>query len=170
MSQLVTERDYREPNLLQYYKVRIAAMKAYAAQGTEQSRQVQSIIFGLQNSQKAYQGRYEALHDKSVVAKKQKEEDDFHQLVKANPALEAECGGAWATIDGAEVKYRPMIKQQIFRRTDSTLSSLAITIVQYVMEIKKADGEITTLILDDYSCVEVVSGPAAKPDEATQTV
>jgi hypothetical protein len=141
MSQLVTERDYREPNLLQFYKVRIAAMQAYAAQGPEQSRQVQSIIFGLQNSQKAYQGRYEALHDKSVVAKKQKEEDDFHQLVKVNPALEAECGGAWATIDGAEVKYRPMIKQQIFRRTDSTLASLAITIVQYVTEIKKADGD-----------------------------
>ena len=141
MSQLVTERDYREPNLLQYYKVRIAAMQAYAALGAEQSRQVQSIIFGLQNSQKAYQGRYEALHDKSVVAKKQKEEDDFHQLVKANPALEAECGGAWATIDGAEVKYRPMIKQQIFRRTDSTLSSLAITIIQYVIEIKKPDGD-----------------------------
>ncbi len=141
MSQLVTERDYREPQLLQYFKVRITAAQAYAAQGTEQSRQVQSIIFGLQNSQKAYQGRYEALHDKSVVAKKQQEEDDFHQLVKANPAIEAECGGAWAAIDDAEVKYRPMIKQQIFRRTDSTLSSLAITIVQYVTEIKKPDGD-----------------------------
>ena len=141
MSQLVTERDFREPNLLQYYKVRIAALQAYAAQGSEQFRQVQSIIFGLQNSQKAYQGRYEALHDKDLVAKKQKEEDDFHRLVKANPAAEAEAGGAWAAIDGAEVKYRPMIKQQIFRRTDSTLSSLAITIVQYVAEIKKPDGD-----------------------------
>jgi len=141
MSQLVTERDYREPQYLQFFKVRIAALQAYAAQGSEQSRQVQSIIFGLQNSQKAYQGRFEALHDKDLVAKKQKEEDDFHRLVKANPAAEAEAGGAWAAIDGAEVKYRPMIKQQTFRRTDSTLSSLAITIVQYVTEIKKPDGD-----------------------------
>ena len=62
MAQIVTERDFREPLLLDYFKVRIAAMQAYGAQGTEQARQVNSLIFGLQNSQKAYQGRYDALN------------------------------------------------------------------------------------------------------------
>ena len=57
MSQLVTERDYREPNLLQYYKVRIAAMQAYAALGAEQSRQAQSIIFGSAEQPKGLPGQ-----------------------------------------------------------------------------------------------------------------
>ena len=141
MAQIVTERDFREPLLLDYFKVRIAAMQTYGAQGTEQARQVNSLIFGLQNSQKAYQGRYDALMDKSVIAKKQKEEDEFRSLVNAKPELKSAYGGQWDTIAGAEEKSRPMIKQQIFRRTDSTLASLALMIIQYVAEIKKPDGE-----------------------------
>ena len=141
MAQLVTERDFREPLLLQYFKVRIDAMQAYAAQGGEQARQVNSLIFGLQNSQKAYQGRYEALQDTRVIAKKQKEEEEFRGLVSAKPGLQSEYGGAWDTIAAAELKARPMIKQQVFRRTDSALANLALQIVQYVAEIKKPDGE-----------------------------
>jgi hypothetical protein len=144
MAQLVTERDFREPLLLDYFKVRIAAMQAYAAQGTEQARQVNSLVFGLQNSQKAYQGRYEALLDKNVIDKKRKEEEEFRSLVAAKPELQSEYGGAWEAIAGAETKARPMIKQQIFRRTDSTLSGLALMIVQYVAEIKKPDGDRLT--------------------------
>jgi len=141
MAQIVTERDFREPMLLDYLKVSIAAMQAYGAQGTEQARQVNSLIFGLQNSQKAYQGRYDALMDKTVIAKKQKEEDDFRSLVVAKPELKSLYGGEWDTIAGAEEKSHPMIKQQIFRRADSTLASLALMIIQYVAEIKKPDGE-----------------------------
>lgn len=141
MAQLVTERDFREPLLLEYFKVRIAAMQAYSAQGAEQARQASSLIFGLQNSQKAYQGRYEALQDKNVLAKKQKEEEEFRRLVAAKPELQSEYGGAWSTIDAAELKLRPMVKQQIFRRMDSTLASIAQLIVQYVVEIKKPDGD-----------------------------
>lgn len=141
MAQLVTERDFREPLLLEYFKVRIDAMQAYAAQGGEQARQVNSLIFGLQNSQKAYQGRYEALQDTRVIAKKQKEEEEFRGLVSAKPGLQSEYGGAWDTIAAAELKARPMIKQQVFRRTDSALANFALQIVQYVAEIKKPDGE-----------------------------
>lgn len=141
MAQLITERDFREPMLLAYLKSNIDAMQAYASQGPEQARQVASLIFGLQNSQKAYLGRYEALQDKKVIDKKEKEEAEFRSLVAAKPELQAAYGGAWETIAAAELKARPVVKQQIFRRTGSTYSSLAVSIVQYVAEVKKPDGE-----------------------------
>ena len=34
-----------------------------------------------------------------------------------------------------------LIKEDLFRRTDSDLASIAETIVEYVVEVKKPDGE-----------------------------
>ena len=141
MAQLLVERDVIEPAVTEYLKRRIAAAQAYAAQGPEQARQVGTTIFGLQNSLKVYIGRTEALADKNLIAKKQAEEDDFRKKVAANPEWEKEYGGAWETIAKAEEQLKPMIKYQVFRRTDSRLFSIALTLVQYAAEMKKPDGE-----------------------------
>ncbi len=141
MAQLLVERDVIEPAVTEYLKRRIAAAQAYAAQGPEQARQVGTTIFGLQNSLKVYIGRTEALADKNLIAKKQAEEDDFRKKVAANPEWEKEYGGAWETIAKAEEQVKPMIKSQVFRRTDSRLFSIALTLVQYAAEMKKPDGE-----------------------------
>ena len=141
MAQLLVERDVIEPAVTEYLKRRIAAAQAYAAQGPEQARQVGTTIFGLQNSLKVYIGRTEALADKNLIAKKQAEEDDFRKKVAANPEWEKEYGGAWETIAKAEEQVKPTIKSQVFRRTDSRLFSIALTLVQYAAEMKKPDGE-----------------------------
>lgn len=141
MAQLEVERDMVEPAVIDYLKRRIAAAQAYAAQGPEQARQVATVIFGLQNGLKVYVGRVEALADKNLIAKKQAEEDDFRKKVAANPEWQKDYGGAWDTIAQAELKLKPEIQSQIFRRTDSRLFSIAIQLVQYVAEIKKPDGE-----------------------------
>lgn len=141
MAELEVERDVVEPAVIDYLKRRIAAAQAYAAQGPEQARQVATVIFGLQNSLKVYVGRVEALADKNLIAKKQTEEDDFRKQVAANPEWQKDYGGAWDTIAQAELKLKPEIQSQIFRRTDSRLFSIAIQLVQYVAEIKKPDGE-----------------------------
>ena len=49
--------------------------------------------------------------------------------------------GAWDAIAGAEAKAAAREKERIYRSLDSTYASLAGTIVQYVAEIKKPDGE-----------------------------
>jgi hypothetical protein len=141
MAQLLVERDVIEPAVTEYLQRRIAAAQAYAAQGPEQARQVGTLIFGLQNSLKVYVGRTEALADKSLIAKKQAEEDDFRKKVAANPEWEKDYGSAWDTIAKAEEQEKPMIKSQVFRRTDSRLFSIAMLLVQYSAEIKKPDGE-----------------------------
>lgn len=141
MAELNFERELVEPNMIAYMKRRIAASQEFAQKGPEQARLVGSTIFGLQNSLKVYEGRAEALADKSIIAKKQAEEDDFRQKVAANPEWQKEFGGAWDTIAATEKKAAPRMKAMIFRRTDSRLFSIARQIVQLVVEQKKPDGE-----------------------------
>lgn len=141
MAELKVEREVIEPAVIDYLKRRIAAAQAYAAQGPEQAREVGTVIFGLQNSLKVYVGRAEALADKSLIAKKQAEEDDFRKKVDANPEWQKEYGGAWDTIAKAEDQVAPEFRYQIYRRTDSRLFTIALQLVQYVAEIKKPDGE-----------------------------
>jgi hypothetical protein len=141
MAQLVTERDIVEPGVTEYLQRRIADAQKFAAQGPEQARLVATTIFGLQNALKVYIGRKDALADKAILEKKQADETDFRARIDANPEWKKEFGGTWETIAKAEELVKPEIKGQIFRRADSRLFNLALTIVQYVAEIKKPDGE-----------------------------
>ncbi|WP_263355603.1 S46 family peptidase [Acidicapsa ligni] len=141
MAELLFERDTIEPAAIAYLSRRITVAQQYATQGPEQARQVATLIFGLQNSLKVYQGRYEALKDKAILAKKQAEEDDFRAKINANPEWKQKYGATWETISTAVQKEQQIVPNAFYRRTDSRLLSLALQVVQYVAEIKKPDGE-----------------------------
>jgi hypothetical protein len=141
VAELIAERDIREPAMIEYLRRRIAIAQEFAKQGPEQARLVANTIFSLQNSLKVYVGREEALTDKTILAKKQAEEDDLRARVAANPEWQKDYGDAWDSVAHAEELARPDLTKQIFRRTDSQLFTLAFAIVQYVKEIKKPDGE-----------------------------
>lgn len=141
MAQLNFERDYVEPSVLKLLKYRINALKQYSARGPEQARQAASLIFGLENGYKAYEGRYQGLMDKTLMSKKQSEEDDFRGKVDANAEWKKDYSPAWTEVSAAVDKYSGRFKQQFFRRSDSQLAQLAMQIVQYVAEIKKPDGD-----------------------------
>jgi len=81
------------------------------------------------------------LLDKNVMDKKRKDEEEFRGKVKANPEWQKEYGGAWDAIAHVLELDKPRIKEQYFRSTDSSLSGLAVTLVTYVTEITKPDGE-----------------------------
>ncbi len=75
------------------------------------------------------------------MQKKQDDENDLRTKVDANPEWKAAYGDAWDTIAGVEEKVKPEIKHQLYRRSGSQLFSLAVSLVQYVAEVKKPDGE-----------------------------
>lgn len=141
MAQLEFERDFYEPAVLKLLKNRIAVLQRFSAGGPEPERKAASAIFGLQNGLKAFEGRYKGLLDKNVMAKKQKDEDDFKAKVMTNPEWKQAYGGAWDAIAEAAKKAGSRIKEQFFHSTDSQLSGTAATIVDYVAEIRKPDGE-----------------------------
>jgi hypothetical protein len=140
-AELEFDRDTVTPLIIQSLKRRIALLKDYSARGPEQTRQAATLIFGLENSRKVFEGREEGLQSKSLMDKKHKEEEDFKGKVMANPEWKKEYGSAWETDARAIDKEKSRIKEQFFRAFDSQLALLAINIVTYVAEIKKPDGE-----------------------------
>ena len=142
MTQIETERDYDLPLTLKSLNRWLEAAKQYAAQGPEQARQAANTIFGVSNSLKAYDGRAQGLADKDLVAKMQKDETSFRGLVAGNLAWERAYGGAWDAIAQAEMKHRQMVKMfRFYSVRGSRLWGIALSIVQYVAEVKKPNGE-----------------------------
>ncbi|HEX5431415.1 MAG TPA: S46 family peptidase, partial [Bryobacteraceae bacterium] len=141
VSQLTYERNIDEPLTLKILKARIAALQDFAARGSQQNLEAGSRIFGLQNSLKAYEGRYQGLLDPAIFGKKQKEENEFKSRVTANPQWKAAYGNAWGLIAEAGKKAASRTNEEYFHGLDSSLANLATTIVQYAQEVKKPDGE-----------------------------
>lgn len=153
LAELQFECNTAIPAVTEYLQRRIDALRAFAAQGPEQARLVNTMIFSLQNSLKVYIGRAEALGDKAILAKREAEEADFRQKVAANPKWQKQYGDAWDAIATVEANTAKERRAMIFRRTDSHLFSIARLIDQYVTEVKKPDGER----LDGYHDAELES-------------
>jgi hypothetical protein len=141
LAQLEAQRDHFTPAQLKVYHNRVEAMQNYAKTSPEHARQANSLIFGLQNSIKAVEGQYKGLKDPRVMEAKRKEEEAFKARVMGNPEWKAAYGSAWDQIAGAEKKSVERLNDQFFRGLGSSLTNLAQSIVQYVAEVKKPDGE-----------------------------
>lgn len=144
VAQLEFQRDLRYPAILNMLKRRLAVLRSYSAQGTEQARQANELLFSLENAQKAYAGQYDGLRDKTLIEKKQKDEAEFRALVEKNPEWKAAYGSAWDEIAKAEQQRREMYKQLRYRNLGTSFSDLyklASAVVRYVNEVKKPDAE-----------------------------
>jgi hypothetical protein len=143
VAQLKFERDYRFPMILDYIKKRIAILGEYAARGSEQQRRALVPIFGLENSKKAVTGEYEqGLLNERLMERKELEEKEFREKVAGNPDWEAEYGSAWGSISDVVKKMEQVYKKQFYGQLmGSRLAGYATTIVLYVAEINKPDGE-----------------------------
>jgi hypothetical protein len=144
LAQLETQRDVGLPLALKALTRKRGVLNTYGKRGAEQRRQIADLLFGIENSLKAIGGEYQGLLDKNLMAKKAQEEKDFRALVDKNPEWKQAYGDAWDLIAGAEKKRVERAKQSGFwslGRSSSQLATLAMQIVQYVVEVKKADGE-----------------------------
>ena len=139
--QLKLDAEVANPAVLETLRQRLAVLKQYAARSPEQARQTASDIFNLENARKVYEGRVVALNDKAIVAKKQAEEDDFRARVNANPSLEQQYGSSWSEMAAIDAAQAPLIKQNIYRTTNSLLLAFASRLVNYSIETKKPDAE-----------------------------
>ncbi len=139
--QLESDRDFFTPIILKVLKRRIAVLQEYSARGPEQARQAGSIIFGLQNGVKSFEGSYLGLQDKHLMEKKRQEEEEFKAKVMANPEWKKEYGSAWDIMARASDNGNSRMKERFYRSLDSQLGTLAVNITNYVAEVKKPDGE-----------------------------
>jgi hypothetical protein len=141
VAQLEAERDWIEPALLKILDNRRDSLTKYAATGAEAARQAGSTIFSVENSIKAYKGRFGGLQDARVMEAKRNDEKLFRARIDGNPEWKRSYGNAWDQIAGATKKAQSRFKEQYYHGLYSQLANLATSIVEYVAEIKKPDGE-----------------------------
>ena len=142
MAQMMFNRDMAYPFRLKNLQYRIDYLKRYSALSEENARRAKNNIFSLENSLKASKGEYQGMLDKTIVAKKQKEEDDFRALVDKNPEWKKKYGNAWNDISEAITKNSSRYKEIFYHSLQgSRLFGLGLSIVRYVTEVKKEDGK-----------------------------
>jgi hypothetical protein len=140
VAELETERDVVYPASLKVVKRRIDTLRRYSSQGAEQARQATSLIFGLENAQKAYTGEYNGLMDPKILAKKQADERAMRDAMGKKADLKATYAAAWDDMQRAQEARRRLYKTERFAQLrGSSLAPLGLLIVQYVAEVSKPD-------------------------------
>ena len=141
LAQLQAQRDFILPHDLNVLKNRIAVLQAYSKTSPDHAQQAETEIFDYANSVKAIEGDVTGLQNPRVMDAKRKDEEKFKAAVTSNPDLKAKYGSAWDDIAAAERKESTRVKERFYHSTDSRLSGIAASIVEYVVEIKKPDGQ-----------------------------
>lgn len=142
LAQLEFLRDHSYPLGLTSMKRRLGVVRRYATRGPEEARQASGMIFGIENGLKAQGGEYQGLKDPVLMAKKAKDEQAFRTLVASKPEWQKAYGDAWDTLAATQQKLLERLKPFSYQRLGGyRLPNLALTLVRYVAETAKPDGE-----------------------------
>src|SRR5438105_3554935 len=138
-------RDTSIPIILRLLERREAMLKKYMAMGEEQTRRAQNELNSIQNSLKVYRGRIAGLSDKSLMDRKQREEDALRKSIAADPNRQKMYGTAWDAIAKAHRDYPSYVKERrIFDLAggfNTILFDYARTLVRLSAENPKPNGE-----------------------------
>ena len=98
VAHLESLRDVSIPLIIRLLESRRGMLKAYMAQGEEQTRRAQNELNSIENSLKVYKGQIAGLKDPKLMAKKRKFEQALRNSVEADARMKKEYGDAWAAI------------------------------------------------------------------------
>src|SRR5262245_55282375 len=104
VAQVMYEREFRHPFIIQYLRIQRDLLKQMAAQGPEAEQQVRENIFEIENSLKAYEGEYTGLQDSLLLGQKVKWEREFRTRVDADANLKAQYGDVWSKLTDIEAQ------------------------------------------------------------------
>jgi len=141
LAQFRFTRDVVNPFRLKIYKQRLKALADYTARGPEEARRAKSMVFSLENAQKAVSGEQDGLLLPGLMEKKKSDEEAFRGKVAQDPSQQELHGGAWAQIEKTIEKQKSFFARAGFSTwRGSRLLSIAGQIVQMVEEVKKPNG------------------------------
>lgn len=145
VAQLEFLRDADYPLRLRRLKSLAGDLLAWSATSEEHHREAQEVIFGVQNSYKAYSGFLRGLNDKALMEIKRGAESEFRASVAKNAELAAESGQAWDQLASAYTAFRPSYAGYYLLESapaaGSTLFGIARRVSRYAVETKKPNGE-----------------------------
>jgi hypothetical protein len=143
--QLEGLRDLALPEtLIQFSELRGRLIR-FSSESTEHARIANDLLFGIENSFKAFHGEEKALVDPALIAAKRAADNDLKAKVAANPTLAAEIGDPWADIAKAQVEYRALYLSNSMMESRAGIGSdlyrFARTLVRAAAEKTKPNGE-----------------------------
>jgi hypothetical protein len=145
MAQLNFLRDVQTPYMLDRLGNIDNALKKFSSESAENARVSADLIFGIENSLKAYKGRNHGLHDPELTGGKQAAEDKLRKAVDADAKLKSEYGDVWTQIAGAVQKQRELfVPYALFERNAAFMGDLpafARTLVRVTAEKQKPNNE-----------------------------
>ena len=106
VAQLEFQKDFHLMKKLNYLSELRGMLTEFQNRSLEEKRISNAKLFFVENSLKAWKGRYESLVDKTFFTQKIKAESKFRKKINANPNWKKLYGGAWEAISKAQMEYR----------------------------------------------------------------
>jgi len=141
VSEILFLRDHSFPEYLKILNEKIAFMREYSSRGKEEERKARGSILGMENSIKAIRGEYAALLDSNIIKKIEQNENSLKDYVSNNNELNIKYGNIWKNIKNVQDKMIERKKETYYQKFSGQLPSIALTIIQYDMEIDKPNSE-----------------------------
>ena len=148
-AQMLAGRDFFLPERLKGLERLKGAYLAYAKASPENARQVNSQLFGIDNSVKAMTGYLAGLRDQEALARIGKAEAELQAKVAADPKLKAQVGGSWAAIDAALVQHQRLYRESsLINARNSTLLGFGLTLMRLAEESQLPSAQRLTEFAD----------------------
>ena len=143
VAQLEHERDLDLPVRIRLNEQRLAAWRAYEAQGPEAARQAHDQIRGLENNLKRQRAFLSLLSDSSVMQARRDAEAALRQRIAQDPVASRLALLAWERIGAAmresARRHRELLVRDFGR--SSRLFDIANGIVRYTAEVTKPNEQ-----------------------------
>jgi hypothetical protein len=138
-------RDTSIPLVLRMLESRRTMLKAYMAQGEEQTRRAQNELNGVENAIKVYKGQIAGLQDPKLMAQKRRDEQALRNAINGDPRKQKEYGDAWDAIAKARKDLATYERDRRFMDLASgfntPLFTYARTLVRLADENEKPDAK-----------------------------
>lgn len=145
VSQLETLRDLNLPETLILFSELRGRLLRFSEESPERARTGSDLLFGIENSFKAYRGQEKALIDPQLIAAKRVSEAELRQKIAADPALAGKIGDPWTDIAQAQQRlkalYFPYSMMEARAGLGSDLFRFARALVRAAEERAKPNGE-----------------------------
>ncbi len=95
VAELEFRRDVGDKGVLEFLKSRAEVFQEFIDAFPDEAERydLRNTLFGLRNSEKAYQGQLEGLRDPVILARRRDTDEQFREAIQADPALAQQYGG-----------------------------------------------------------------------------
>jgi hypothetical protein len=143
-SEVMYEKLYRHPFLIQLLTGQRALLQMISALGPQAEQQVRQQLFEIENSLKSFEGQFAGLEDSSLLARKLRWEREFRTKVNADAKLKGQYGDVWDKLNDIQMQ-----KMQVSPRLNvsnpefigSPHVAFAAQMIEYLTEMAKPEAQ-----------------------------